>query len=97
MRRDRAGPCRHVFRAVWVKACADAGVKPVRLEWLRHTGASLAYAATHDMKAVAERLGHNSVRMLDSVYLSVYADASRTVADALDGPGADSLRIPDRG
>ena len=94
---ERGGPVRrHVFRAVWNQACADACVKPIRLEWLRHTGASIAYRETKDMKAVANRLGHTSVRMLDTVYLSVYADASRTVADALDDPAAGSVRIPDR-
>jgi integrase len=56
----------------------------MRPEWLRHTGASLAYAATGDMKAVAERLGHTSTRMMDTVNVEVYADASARVADAID-------------
>ena len=56
----------------------------VRPEWLRHTGASLAYAATRDMKAVAQRLGHTSTRMMDTVYVKLYADASANVADAID-------------
>ena len=60
------GPVRrHVFRPVWHAACAEANVGPIRSEWLRHTGASIAYQATHDMKAVANRLGHTAVRMLD--------------------------------
>jgi integrase len=36
------------------------------------------------MKAVAERLGHTSTRMMDTVYVEVYADASARVADAID-------------
>jgi RES domain-containing protein len=44
----------------------------------------LAYAATRYMKAVAERVGHTSTRMLDSVYVKVYADVSHVVADAID-------------
>lgn len=36
------------------------------------------------MKAVAERLGHTSTRMMDTVYVGVYADASAKVADAID-------------
>ena len=36
------------------------------------------------MKAVAERLGHTSTRMMDTVYVEVYADASAEVADAID-------------
>jgi integrase len=75
---------RHVFGADWRQACAAAGLPGVRVEWLRHTGASLAYAATRDLKAVSERLGHSSTRMLDTLYLEVYPDAARAVADAID-------------
>ncbi len=79
------GPVRrHVFRKVWDAACTEAGVGHVRLEWLRHTGASLAYAASKDMKLVATRLGHTSTRMMDTVYVQLYAEASREVADAID-------------
>jgi integrase len=82
---ERGGPVRrHVFRPEWDRACKAAGVEGVRLEWLRHMGASLAYAATRDMKAVAERLGHTSTRMMDTVYVEVYADTSAKVADAID-------------
>lgn len=82
---ERCGPVRrHVFRSVWNTACLEAEVEPTRLEWLRHSGASIGYRATKDMKAVANRLGHTSVRMLDTTYFKVYADAAREVADALD-------------
>ncbi len=82
---ERGGPVRrHVFRPVWDRACKATGLEGVRPEWLRHTGASLAYAATRDMKAVAERLGHTSTRMMDTVYVELYADASARVADAID-------------
>jgi len=82
---QRGGPVRrHVFRPVWDRACYAAGLEGIRPEWLRHTGASLAYAATRDMKVVAERLGHTSTRMMDTVYVEVYADASANVADAID-------------
>lgn len=53
-------------------------------EWLRHSGASLAYLATRDVKAVAKRLGPTSTRMMDTVYVDVYPEASRAVADAID-------------
>ena len=84
---ERGGPVRrHVFRPVWDAACRAAKVEPIQLEWFRHTGASIGYRATHDMKAAANRLGHTSVRMLDTTYVKVYADAARAVADALDEP-----------
>jgi integrase len=76
---------RKVFRAAWFKALEDAKIeKYVRPGWLRHSGASLAYAATRDLKLVSKRLGHTSTRMVDSVYVSLYEDASRAVADAID-------------
>lgn len=51
---------------------------------LRHSEASLSYAATKDMKATAARLGHTSTRMIDTVYLSLYDEVGRHVADAID-------------
>jgi integrase len=69
---------------VWKRALRDVGImKHVRVGWLRHSGASLAYAATHDLKATAERLGHTSTRMVDTVYLKLYKDVDRNVADAI--------------
>jgi integrase len=82
---ERKGPVRrHVFRPIWRDACAAAKVEPIRLEWLRHTGASIAYAATRDLKATAARLGHTNTRMVDDVYVRLYAETSRSVADAID-------------
>ncbi len=75
---------RRSFRRVWERACAGAGVDAVRAGWLRHSGASLAYQATHDLKAVASRLGHTSTRMVDSVYVKLYADRDREVASAIE-------------
>ena len=70
---------------MWTKALRDAGIdEPVRVEWLRHSGASLAYAASKDMVAVARRLGHTSTRMVDQVYVELYSEVSRDVADAID-------------
>ena len=75
---------RKYFGRVWERALRDAGItKHVRVGWLRHSGASLAYAATHDLKATAERLGHTSTRMVDTVYLKLYKDVDRNVADAI--------------
>lgn len=90
---ERKGPVRrHVFRPVWDRACQAAGLEDVRPEWLRHTGASLAYAASKDMKAVASRLGHTSTRMMDTVYVELYSEVSRQVADAIDVLVRESTR-----
>lgn len=68
----------------WRSACAAAKVPSIRLEWLRHTGASLAYAATGDLKAVARRLRHRDTRMVDRIYIRAYEEAGRETADAID-------------
>ena len=82
---ERGGPVRrHSFRKVWDRACQRVGIQGARPGWLRHSGASLAYAASHDLKAVAERLGHTSVRMVDGVYVRLYEETSRELADAID-------------
>jgi len=76
---------RKVFRAAWLKALNAAKItKHVRPGWLRHSGASLAYAASHDLKLVSKRLGHTSTRMVDSTYVKLYEDASRAVVEAMD-------------
>jgi integrase len=56
----------------------------IRLEWLRHTWASLAYAATGDLKAVARRLRHRDTRMVDHIYVRAYEEGGRATADAID-------------
>jgi integrase len=81
---DKGGPVRrHVYRAALRAACAAAGVPYVRPRWLRHTGGSLTYAATKDIKAAADRMG-NSVAVAEKIYVQGYPDAARAAADAID-------------
>jgi integrase len=92
---------RKTFRPVWLRALTAAGIPDhVRVGWLRHSGASLAYDATKDILATAQRLGHTSTRMVDSVYVELYAEVSRQVADAIDnaanGDGTVSTAGPAR-
>jgi integrase len=76
---------RKTSRPMWVRALKAAGIPDhVRPGWLRHSGASLAYDATKDILATAQRLGHTSTRMVDSTYVEVYSEVSRQVADAID-------------
>lgn len=93
---------RKTFRPVWLRALEAAHIpEHVRPGWLRHSGASLAYDATKDVLATAQRLCHTSARMVDSTYVEVYSEVSRQIADAIDeaasrdevpspaGPGRD--------
>jgi integrase len=76
---------RKTFRPVWVRALEVAKITDhIRPGWLRHSGASLAYDATKDILATAQRLGHTSTRMVDSTYVEVYSEVSRQIADAID-------------
>ena len=87
---------RKYFGRIWERGLRHAGIdKHVRVGWLRHSGASLAYAATHDLKATAERLGHTSTRMVDTVYVKLYADVSRNLADAIGELYASGARETD--
>jgi len=81
---------------VWLRALKAAGItEHVRPGWLPHSGASLAYDATKDLLATAQRLGHTSTRMVDSTYVELYAEVSRQIADAIDVAVPDAGQIRD--
>jgi hypothetical protein len=70
-------------RAPASRACASTGCGT--------DGASLAYAASRVMKATAARLGQ-STRMVDTIYLKLYDEVGRQVADAIDDLERASLK-----
>jgi integrase len=80
---DRIG---YWWRVVRERAGIDANW---RLHDLRHWSASVAIAAGHDVKTVADRLGHANAAMTLRVYAHAFAASDRAVADsvgaALDG------------
>jgi integrase len=89
---------RKTFSPVWSKALRAAGItEHVRPRWLRHAGASLAYDATKDMVATAQRLGHASTRMVDSTYIEIYSEVSRQIADAIDEAVSRDVAVSDAG
>ena len=74
---DRIG---YWWRIVREKAGIDA---KWRLHDLRHWSASVAIAAGHDVKAVADRLGHANAAMTMRVYAHAFAASDRAVADSV--------------
>jgi integrase len=54
-----------------------------RLHDLRHWSASVAIAAGHDVKTVADRLGHANAAMTLRVYAHEFAKSDRAVADSV--------------
>lgn len=82
---ERGGPVRrHSFRNAWRRALEAAGIDYVQPGRMRHSGASIGYAATHDLKATSRRLGHTNTRMVDDIYVKLYSEAERSFADAID-------------
>ena len=69
----------------WWRAARDAaGVDAKwRLHDLRHWSASVAIAAGHDVKTVADRLGHANAAMTLRVYAHTFAKSDRAVADSV--------------
>lgn len=60
---------RYRFRVQFLKAQEKAGISPtITFHTLRHTYASYAAMAGLPLKAIANQLGHRSVRMVDLFY-----------------------------
>lgn len=60
-----------------------AELPPVRLYDLRHTAASLMLANGENLKVVADRLGHASIKLTADVYSHVTPEVDRQAADRL--------------
>jgi integrase len=74
----------------WRRSAREVGLDPKwRLHDLRHFSATMAIAAGHDIRTVANRLGHANPAMTLRVYAHAVATAdagvAATLASALDG------------
>ena len=68
----------------WRVARGKAGIEAKwRLHDLRHWSASVAIAAGHDVKTVADRLGHANAAMTFRPYAHAFAASGRAVADSV--------------
>lgn len=68
------------FRAI----TRAAGLPPIRFHDLRHTHATLLFAAGAHPKVVAERLGHGSITLTLDTYSHVMPGMQRDAVDRLD-------------
>ena len=70
------------------------GAEDIRLHDLRHAAASLLLAAGHDLRTVADRLGHKRPSITLEVYASAVRSAERaaatTMGDLLAEPGEET-------
>lgn len=85
------------YRArVWNKAVEAAGLEGLTPHDLRHTSASLMYAAGADVKAIQEQLGHRSPAVTMNTYTHLFEGAYDPVMDRLDEEYRN-LERPDSG
>ena len=61
----------HSYLAMFRRACARAGVPPIRLHDVRHTMATLALQAGVHPKVVQEQLGHSAINVTMDIYSQV--------------------------
>jgi integrase len=65
------------------RAAFEAGLPPLRLHDLRHSAASLAFAAGADIKAVQAMLRHSSVAITADTYTSVLPEVAADYAEKM--------------
>jgi len=65
------------------RMCERAGVPLVTPHGLRHIGGSLAYADGVSLKVISERLGHSSMTVTASIYISADVHQHRSAADQI--------------
>lgn len=67
----------------FIRLCKRAGIKPCRFHDLRHYAASAMLGQGFPKSYVADRLGHESSRMVDEVYGHIMADVREDLEDRL--------------
>jgi len=63
-----------------------AGLPDVRFHDLRHSVATILFAAGVDLKVISELLGHSSIAVTSDVYAHLLPDMQRTVVNKMDDP-----------
>lgn len=72
-------------KRVFYPACQRAGIDPIpHVHDLRHSAASIAFAAGATPKEVQEMLGHADPRLTLAIYTDVLAGLQEATADRLD-------------
>lgn len=79
----------------WEPAVEKAGLAPLRIHDLRHTGVALAIAAGAHPKAIQERLGHASITTTLNVYGHLFEGLEEQVATGLDETFRRALGLPE--
>jgi len=67
------------------RACKRAGIKTISMHGLRHTHASVLFAAGVSLPSVAKRLGHSNTATTQKVYLHVIAELERKDYSLIQG------------
>lgn len=67
------------------RACKEAGIKVISIHGLRHTHASVLFAAGVSLPSVAKRLGHSNTATTQKVYLHVIAELEQKDYSLIQG------------
>lgn len=70
--------------AIWRPAVVKAGLAPLRVHDLKHTGVALLAAAGADPGEIARRAGHSSVAFTYDPYGHLFPEVDRSAAVTLD-------------
>lgn len=71
------------LRVAHARICAAAGVRPITLHGLRHTGLSLLLAQDVPLREVMRIAGHSTLRELEQIYAYVVAEREARGAAAM--------------
>jgi integrase len=83
-------------RDVFTPAARQVGLDGLVPHTLRHTAASLAIAASADVKVVQQMLGHKSATMTLDLYGHLFDDRLDEVAGALDAAARATRQRPSK-
>ena len=85
---------KHFLRSRMKRGCATLGLEPIRIHDLRHSHASYLISEGIPALVVAERLGHESVRITLDTYSHLYPGAQAELAKKLDEKWANAIPKP---
>lgn len=91
-RAQQGGPVRYrVFRKLWVKAIAAAGLQGLRIHDTRHTHAAWLISAGVPLTAISRRLGHESIMVTSDMYGHLLPSVDEGIIATLDKALPDQL------
>lgn len=86
----------HHLKKVWILFKFGYRRKSKRLDFLRHSHASMLIDMRFSIKEISDRLGHESPETTWKVYAHLYPGKDRKLADALNEVRATNDNVEDK-